>query len=171
MPSALSPQVTQYQLNSEELAALLRAAIGDGYTASLNAPGSSMMPFIHSGDKIFVSFVAEKSIRIGDILAFVLALDGRVIAHRVVKIADNRLLCKGDNVALHDDGWITFEDVLGRVVRVEREGEPVRFGMGNEKKLIAYLSVKKWLVPLLNVLRRVKWGIIRLFSPEDRLRP
>ena len=164
MPSALSPQVTQYQLNSEELAALLRAAIGDGYTASFNAPGSSMLPFIHSDDKIFVSSVAEKSIRTGDILAFVLALDGRVIAHRVVKIIDKRFLCKGDNVALHDDGWIAFEDVLGRVEKVERNGKPVRFGMGHEKKLIAHLSFKKWLVPVLNVFREIKWGVIGLFS-------
>lgn len=164
MRFSISPLVSEYNLNSEELAALLRVVIEDGFTASLNAPGSSMIPFIRSEDKIFVSPVEEKPIRIGDILAFIHAIDGRVIAHRVVRIAGDRFLCKGDNVTNLVDGWISIEDVLGRVIRVQRDGKPVRFGLGIERKLIAFLSLKTWLVPLIDLLRRVKGGIARFFS-------
>lgn len=171
MQSAFSPLVTEHKLDSDELADLIRAAIEAGYTANFTAPGSSMMPFIRSEDKIFVAPVSKESIRHGDILVFVRIPDNRVIAHRVVKITGNRFLCKGDNVAVHSDGWISFEDVLGRVEKVERNGKPIRFGVRSGKRLIAWLSLHKGLVPLINALRRVKWGIIRLFSPEDRLKP
>lgn len=162
------PPATEHLLDSEELAALIRAATGDGYTISLNAPGGSMRPFIRSGDKIFIAPVDQKSIRVGDILAFVRTPDGHVLAHRVVKLRDVLILCKGDNIAEHDDGWIQFEDVLGRVLKVQRDGQPVWLGPGLVKRLIARLSRRNKLVPLVSSLRRVKWGIISLFPSKDK---
>ena len=164
MRFSISPSVTQYQLNPEELAALIRAAIQEGLIASFKAPGNSMNPFICSGDKIFVAPVEQHSIHVGDVIVFVQVGNGHVLAHRVVQIKSNRILCKGDNVAKSCDGWVLFEEVLGRVIKVQREGKPVRFGLGIGKKWIAFLSRKKWLVPLINFLRKVKWTVIGLFK-------
>ncbi len=171
MHSIYSPMVIKHQLDSEELAALIRAAIEEGYVASFNAPGSSMMPFIRSEDKIFVAPVDYESIHIGDVIAFVQVGNGHVLAHRVVQLKSNRILCKGDNIANSFDGWILCEDVLGRVTKVQREGKTVHFGLGIGKKWIAFLSRKKWLVPLINILRRVKWGIIYFFSSKEISKP
>ncbi len=153
---ARTPKLTKRALAPAELAALVRAAIADGHHISFNAPGSSMLPFIRSEDKIFVAPVGFDSIRVGDVLVFVQPKSGHVIAHRVVKLQGSRVLCKGDNVPVLFDGWIYSEDILGRVVKVQRHGKPVRLGLGLGKSLIAWLSRKRVLVPLMNIPRQVK---------------
>lgn len=158
--------IAEHTLDPEELVNLIRAAVVDGNMICFNAPGRSMAPFIQSGDKIYVAPAAKGSINAGDILAFVHPESGRVLAHRVVKIANGRFFCKGDSVTSEGDGWISFEDVLGRVVRIQRDGKEIHLGLGVERKLIALLSRWKILVPLLNFLRRIKWGIKRLISPK-----
>ena len=163
--------IAERALNSEELATLIRAAVADGTTIRFSAPGKSMAPFIQSGDKIFVAPVAKGSIHAGDILAFVHPQNGRVLAHRVVKLSEGRIFCKGDNVGAGGDGWITYQDVLGRVVRVQRKEKEIHLGLGLENGIIAQLSRWKLLVPLLNFLRRIKWGIIRLFSFRAKRSP
>ena len=158
------PRITERLLDSDELAGLLTEAIAGNYTICFNAPGQSMHPFIHSGDKIFISPVTTETIRLGDILAIVCPSDDRVLVHRVVKIQKEYYFTKGDNVASSGDGWIDSGKVLGRVTRIEREGVERRLGLGMEKQLIALLSRGNYLVPMLNFYRRVKQGIAGLFS-------
>ncbi len=159
-----SPQISERVVDSIELADLLRASMADGNTVCFNAPGKSMEPFIRSGDTIFVAPIGKRSIQTGEVIAFVHPENGRVLAHRAVRIAKGRFYSKGDNTSALGDGWIGFEDVLGRVVRVQRHGKDHHLGLGREKWLIARLSRGNKLVPLLNFLRRIKWGIKRLFS-------
>ena len=161
-PDSTTPN-PEYFVDSDELAALIHALVDDGHTISLNAPGGSMMPFIRSGDKIYISPVDTNTIRSGDILVFLRRSDERVIAHRVVKTGSGCFLGKGDNVAEQNDGWVLFEDVLGRVERVRREEKSVWLGVSVANKLIAWLSRKNILVWLINFLRSVKWGLIGLF--------
>lgn len=168
MSSNLPVPISEHLVDSEELADLIRAAIDEGHAISLFAPGSSMKPFIRSGDKIFISPVDTKSIRIGDILVFMRPSDSRVLVHRAVKIVGDRFLCKGDNVAVQNDGWILFGDLLGRVDRVERDEKPVRLGVRFGKRSIALFSRKNKLVPVINTLRKIKWGFIGLFSSKGK---
>lgn len=156
--------VNERSVDSEELASLIRAVTVDRNSICFNAPGRSMAPFIQSGDKIFVAPVANGSIRAGDVLAFVHPESGRVLAHRVIRITDGQYFAKGDNVSGEGDGWISFEDILGRVIRILREGKDIHLGLGVEGKLIALLSRWKILVPFVNLLRRIKWGFKRLIS-------
>jgi len=169
MPNYEPAKITERALDSEGLAILIRAAIDRGHSISFDAPGGSMRPFIRSGDKIFISRIEEKSIRSGNVLAFVRPHDGRVIAHRVVKIENGRFLCKGDDVETQNDGWIGFEDVLGQIERVEREGEPIRLGVVMGKRMVAWLSGRNWLVPMISTLRKIKWGFLGLFSPKSKI--
>ena len=156
-------KIEQHAVDSNELAILIRAATVGGNAISFNAPGGSMYPFIHSGDKIVISPIDACSIRTGDVLTFVHNPRGRVLAHRVIKIEKDRYLCKGDNSAYQADGWIGFDDVFGRVERVLRNGKAIRLGFGPEKLVIALLSRWKILVPFVNFLRRIKKGIKRFF--------
>lgn len=160
--------IAEHMLNPEELANLINAAVADGTTICFNAPGKSMAPFIQSGDKIFVAPVEKGSIHTGDIVAFVHPESRRVLAHRVVRISEGNFFCKGDNVSAGGDGWITYQDVLGRVVRVQREEKVHHLGLGPEKWIIALLSSGNKLVSLLNFLRRIKWRFKRLFSGRVR---
>ena len=148
-------------VNSDELANLIRDAVSKEKIISFNAPGNSMAPFIHSGDKIFVAPVAEASIRTGDVLVFVQPDIGRLLAHRVIRIKNRHYFPKGDNVSRKGDGWISFSDVLGRVIRVQRIGNERHLGLGQEKLLISLLSRGKILVPMLNIFRRIKRGFRR----------
>lgn len=125
-----------------------------------------MLPFIHSGDKIYVSPVSETSIQVGDVLIFVRPPDNDVIAHRVVRRSADGFLCKGDNVSALNDGWISYGNVLGRVDRVQRKGNDVCLGMKLGNRPIAWLSGKNLLVPIFNHFRRLKRGIIRLGGSE-----
>ena len=158
---------SEHLIDSEELADLIRAAVANENTICFNAPGRSMAPFIQSGDRIFISLVSKASIRAGDVLAFVHPNTGRVLAHRVVRITGGQFFTKGDNVRGEGDGWICFTDVLGRVIRLQRNGSELRLGLGPEKLLIAQLSRGKILVSLINFLQRIKWGMKRLFLGWD----
>jgi signal peptidase I len=167
MPNYEPAKFAQHAVDSDELAILIQAATAGGYAISFTAPGGSMQPFICSGDKIVVSPVAAHSIRTGDILTFIHAPGGRVLVHRVIKIEKNRFLCKGDNAASQTDGWIKFDDVLGRVERVQRDGKAIHLGLGSEKWMIALLSRWKILVPMFNFLRRIKRRIKGLISARE----
>lgn len=159
--------IAEHTLNSNDLANLIRSAVREGNTICFNAPGKSMSPFIHSGDNIFVAPVENGLLDAGDVIAFVHPETGRVLAHRVVQLSEGRFFCKGDNVTAGGDGWISFEDVLGQVVRVQRDRKEIHLGLGVERRLIALLSRWKMLVPIVNFLRQIKWGVKRLISPRD----
>lgn len=160
-------KIEQHAVDCDELAILIRAATVGGNAISFNAPGGSMHPFIHSGDKIVISPIDARSIRTGDVLTFVHNPRGRVMAHRVIKIETDKFLCKGDNSAYQADGLIGFDDVLGRVERVLRDGKAIRLGLGPEKMVIALLSRWKILVPIFDFRRRIKRRIKRLISARD----
>jgi hypothetical protein len=92
-------------------------------------------------------------IHFGDVLAFDSA--GRLIVHRLVRIAPGQYLLKGDNNP-QPDGWFPADAILGRVVRVERAGRRIRLGLGPERALIAVLSRRgalPWLFAPLRLLR------------------
>ena len=152
------------RIESAQLADLVRLASEQGFASSYKVSGSSMMPFIHSGDKVCLSPIGKNEIRKGDVLGFVLGEDCHMLIHRVVKISEETFLCKGDNQSQNLDGWISYDDVIGKVTEIRREGKAVKFGLGVDKGLIARLSIQNRLVPFVSGLRRMKWGILNLFS-------
>jgi len=152
------------RIDSAQLAELVRMVSERGFASSFEVSGSSMMPFIRSRDKVCISPVEKNEIRRGDVLAFVFGEDNHMLIHRVVKISDESFLCKGDNQTQNLDGWIGYDDVIGRVTEIRRVGKAVKLGLGVEKGLIARLSIDNRLVPLVSGLRRMKWGVLNLFS-------
>jgi signal peptidase I len=93
-----------------------------GVAVRFCATGDSMHPSIRSGEHVHVAPADARALRVGDI---VLARATRgLTAHRVVKVASQSIITRGDN-ALLGDAALRYEDVLGRVTFVERDGAPV----------------------------------------------
>jgi hypothetical protein len=62
-----------------------------------------------------------------------------MMVHRVVAIRNNNYLTKGDS-CFEPDGLTRAADILGCVVRIERNNRNVSFGLGLERIGIAFLS-------------------------------
>jgi signal peptidase len=88
-----------------------------------------MRPFLKDGDVIEVSPVEAQAVRIGDVILY-RSPAGRAIVHRVIGLDGNGqngadgLTTKGDAMPGADEP-VRPEQVLGRVVAVERERKRV----------------------------------------------
>lgn len=118
------------------------------------ARGFSMYPFIRDGDVLTVVPLAEPPRR-GDVVACRFAASESVVVHRVVAHETSGYAIRGDNTE-EPDGVVTPSDVVGVVDRVERAGTQVRLGSGVERRLIAALSERGWLVPVVHAARRFR---------------
>lgn len=126
-------------LSGAALLELMRAVLGRNVPFRFRARGSSMHPFVRDGDVVTVEPASSARMRPGDIAAFTDPDTGRLTVHRVATIRGGSFLMKGDNVEFID-GEIPRSSVLGRVARVERNGQRVWLGVGPERGLIAWLS-------------------------------
>ena len=122
-----------------------------GYHVRFRAGGGSMSPTIQPGEAITVEPAAATEIKLKDI---VLYQTGRgVIGHRVVRIANRKgervFLARGDAGQSAGEP-VAAEQILGKVVAVEREGcnidlESRRAKMKQSIRAWA-LRLKSWIV-------------------------
>jgi signal peptidase I len=87
-----------------------------------------MYPTIRDGEAVTVEPIEAREAKIGDIVLY--QTERGVIAHRVVGIedeenADRVLILRGDSLATCD-APVRAEQVLGRVIAVERRGRKVK---------------------------------------------
>jgi hypothetical protein len=128
---------------------LLRAVLSQGTAFRFRASGSSMCPCIKDDDVIVVApFPFGALPRLGQVVAFVQPDTCELVVHRVVAKRGCAFLLKGDSLS-QADGLVPAANVLGYVVRVERDGQEIRIGLGPERLLIATVSR---LVPLFSFL-------------------
>jgi signal peptidase I len=82
--------------------------------------GRSMFPLIRNGDQVLVAHGCA-GIRRGEVIVF--RHDGKLIAHRVLRISKNEaghaFLTKGDNV-LQFDPPLRANEIVGRVLAIKR---------------------------------------------------
>jgi signal peptidase len=124
----------------------------DGRTIRFCAHGMSMRPTIQHGDFVTVEPIDASEIRRGDILLY---RDGdHVIAHRVVGLsASRRLLLCGDGIETPDQP-VRPDQVLGRVVALERGGHLLRLHRHWRKLLyIARFYVSRFKIQLVQTLK------------------
>ena len=117
--------------------------------------GSSMWPFIRSGDVVTAEPLGETPPRLGDVLAVTLPRSGKLALHRAVSRADGGWVMRGDALEVAD-GVVSAEDVLGRVVDCERGGRAVRLGVTRGRAAIALLSRTGALRVLTRAARRLR---------------
>jgi RimJ/RimL family protein N-acetyltransferase len=127
----------EVSLKHDEFTELSSDILSQGGSFSFKAHGSSMYPFICDGD---ILTVKQVELRVGDI-AFYRSSDDRLIVHRVVnkKLQSNKLmlLMRGDSV-FNNDGWICSDQVLGKVVSIQRDKKFIQLDQGGLLRPIMY---------------------------------
>jgi signal peptidase I len=146
----------EVSLPGPPLIELLRAVLDKGVPFRFQARGFSMSPFIKDGDLITVAPLKGASPGLVDVIAFTHAGTSRLVIHRVVGKRADSYLVKGDNT-LDVDGFIPEANILGCVKKVERNGKKIILGLGLERFLIAFLTCRRLLFPVL----RPVWILIR----------
>lgn len=122
-----------------QFSSLMADVIGRGKEFRFRASGNSMSPFIKNDDVITFCSINSKPIRVGDIVAFLHPTYNNLIVHRVIAINSGNFLFKADN-ANKPDGWVNHDHIIGIVINVERNQKTIKFGLGQEKRLISLLS-------------------------------
>jgi hypothetical protein len=111
-----------------------------------------MSPFIRDGDVITIAPSSRKpqapAYGIGQVVAFVNPVNQKLVVHRITGRHESRFLIQGDNLPGSVDDMIHRDDILGRVVRIERGQKSVWLGLGPERYAIAILSRVGLLLPI-----------------------
>ena len=141
---------------------ILNITKGTGNRTTFKAQGSSMSPFIKSGD---VLTVAPNNFNpsIGTVVAYIDNNRKKVLMHRVIGKQKDKYILKGDNCKFID-GIMSKDSFAGYVESIQRKGELIRLGFGKEKILIALLSRSGLLFYALCFLRRIKQYIRKFIN-------
>ena len=127
-------------ISGQTLSEIMKLVFAKGATIRFKARGVSMSPFIRDGDVITVAPTPKGHLGIGKIVAFTHPTSLKLAVHRIIKRHKNCLFIQGDNKADCPDGYIPYENLLGEVIRIERNGHQVWLGLGPERVLIAWFS-------------------------------
>ncbi len=99
--------------------------LSQGATVRFRPTGRSMYPSIREGELITVEPVQASDVKIADIVLY--RSERGLIAHRVVEIAsrDSQVFRVRGDASLSCDQPVEAEQILGRVVGVQRNGRSV----------------------------------------------
>ena len=113
--------------------------------------GDSMRPLIRRGRDPVTIVPISGELKKGDVVLFTLG-DGRYVVHRIWKCRDDLVQTLGDNCA-SPEPWFPRKQVLGRAVRVDRDGRSIQLDTHWSRALgRAWLALR----PLRNRLRQLK---------------
>jgi signal peptidase I len=138
-------------LSGEALIELITAVHEKGASFKFRAKGFSMSPFVKCGDIITISPTKKSAVGRGDIVAFVHPESGKPIVHRVIRKESAAFRIRGDSLHI-DDGLIPESAILGKVAKIERDGQKVYLGLGVERYIIAFFSERSQLRSLISGL-------------------
>ena len=112
----------------KDFSCLAETILKQGNSIRFKAKGLSMLPSIRNGDIVAVSPITDE-ITHGDIILY-RSKENTPVVHRVIKKSEGGgILTKGDS-SLNFDSPITNEQVLGKVIKVERRGINIRHILG-----------------------------------------
>ena len=137
-------------LEHPEFDAVAVSLLEAGHPLRFQVRGSSMRPFIRSGDLVEIQPVAADELRPGQVLLCRLR-DGRLVVHRLVRVEPSGLILQGD-ARLVPDGRLLPDQVLGRMTGLGREGQWLRLDTFQHA----------WLARLWLLLIPLRGGLFRL---------
>ncbi len=126
-----------------EFGELSAKALSRGGSFCFRARGFNMVPFIRDRDVLTIEPTKASALDIGEVAFYRLAAD-RLVAHRVVgrEVLDGKeILTMRGNAAAGSNDRVLGEQVLGRVVSVQRGKKLVRLDRGF-RRLMALLLVR-----------------------------
>jgi signal peptidase I len=139
--SAPSPQ--SFNLTPLKFVKICTELLHQGHQVEFKAPGDSMYPTICDGDLITVETIKPAAVIAGDIILY--EHKSKVTVHRVMRILKRseknlrsalqgpqdrslsetlEFIFRGD-AAIHDDAPVSSEQILGKVVSIERNGRRI----------------------------------------------
>ena len=133
-------------LSGGVLSELMQSVLAKGSGFRFCARGESMAPFIRDCDTLTIAPLAKRAPRLGEVVAFSCPTEEgmNLVVHRVVGRRGRGFLVRG-----HGDDCVaeivSSENMMGRVVQVERDGRHIRLGLGPERILIAWLGLARLL--------------------------
>jgi phage repressor protein C with HTH and peptisase S24 domain len=134
--------MTENSVNSVRFIETLKDLLARGHVVRFQADGWSMHPTIRYGEMITVEPLGESPVRTGDVLLYRHARTA--IAHRLVRVTSTELVLRGD-AADCCDAPISSDQLLGRVVAVERRGRTVRIDyLGRTWSLIRGRALRRF---------------------------
>jgi signal peptidase I len=161
-PTFLIKRGKELSLPSQHLEKLMRGVLSKGACFRFQGKGFSMSPFIKDGDVLTITPVREGTPRFGDVVVFTHPNTGKLIIHRIIGKKAGSYLTKGDN-APEGDGLISRTAILGRVIKVERNGKYISLGLGPDRFIIAFV-IRTGLLPLLWPV----WRLVRFIMRSRR---
>jgi signal peptidase I len=106
--------------NSAILPQTLRTLLVEEKTVGLLVKGTSMLPYLKEGNRVWIQKVEWDRLRVGDLLAF--EQNQVIFTHRLIKKSPQGLLTKGDN-NLFPDTPLAPHQILGKAIGFERMGK------------------------------------------------
>lgn len=152
--SYVAARKTGTQFNNRSFAELMAAVLASGRHFRFQASGQSMYPLIHNGDILTVSPLANK-VYLGEVIVCLKPTEKTLVVHRIIHIQENKYLIRGDYTP-SPDGLVTGNCLIGRVTRIEHAGRSSHWGLGLERILLAFLSRRGWLEPLIDLYQRIR---------------
>ena len=119
------------------------------------ATGSSMMPFIKSGDKILIVKKIRRLTK-GEIGLFL--LEDTLVLHRVKKVEKDGYLFSGDN-RYRSDGFIQESQVVGRLIAIYKKSKKIECeskSFRRQSLLFNFWLFKPFLVFSMRLISRIK---------------
>ncbi len=113
----------------QEVQLIIKNQLNSNLKIWLRVDGNSMYPFLQNGDKVLVSKINSRKVRIGELCLF--QAKGSLFTHRIIGFGKSKVLFKGDH-NLVPDGWVFEKQIWGRIIRISK---------GNR---VWELSAKKW---------------------------
>jgi hypothetical protein len=173
MVSELHPRKSGRRVGGErreEDAGKVAKALAKHGRIALRVHGTSMLPWVRPGDVALIRRTDDTGVRFGDVALFLRA--NHIYVHRIVDKRgpwhSEKLTSKGDAHA-HDDGELGQGELLGRVVRLYRNGSridldsPLQLALG---LLIARVSQNgHFWYPLARIVALVGRTVRRTFAP------
>lgn len=103
-------------------------------SASLGVMGCSMLPAIRPGDVLTVERHKSGELQPGQIILY--NHDGKLTAHRIIRVSDECLSTQGDSLPSRDLP-VRRSEVVGRVTGICRNGRPVPLRRSPGQRVLA----------------------------------
>lgn len=143
---------------------LTQEVLAQGFCIRVKGRGFSMYPFVRTGDTLLIEPKTPAELNIGDII-FYRRSTGLYVAHRLIKKNDSAtLITKGDNLHYYDEP-VPAEQVLGRVVSVERDGHYQSLDSWLNKAVSRFWTMLSPISWRLRPILKLGWKLCRRFSP------